>query len=139
MLPMGKTIHSKLRLEGFEWLEEKRPKNKFEITGDKDWSFRLRELGVIDTSQEQSVEQPIIIEDSSLQVTMPKLPDSTEKPSSSTDLKKSKMGKGKPSMTAPNIPLKEEDPSTDKKSKMKKGKRTTSTKESGEMKEKKSK
>lgn len=40
MYPMGQAPHQSLRLKGFKWLEEDRPKNKFEITQGRDWKLR---------------------------------------------------------------------------------------------------
>jgi lipopolysaccharide export system protein LptA len=44
LYPMGMTDHSTLRIKEFRWLEKQRPKSKFEVTADRDWSFRLKEL-----------------------------------------------------------------------------------------------
>ena len=42
--PMNMTDHIAMRIKEFRWLEEQRPKTKFEISGDNDWSYRLMEL-----------------------------------------------------------------------------------------------
>ncbi len=41
LYPMGQVNHESLRLKNFRWLEASRPKNKEEIIGSNDWSFRL--------------------------------------------------------------------------------------------------
>lgn len=40
MYPMGQAPHQSLRLKGFKWLEEDRPKSKFEITQGRAWKLR---------------------------------------------------------------------------------------------------
>ncbi len=47
LYPMGMTNHTAMRIKEFKWLEDKRPKSKFEITGNRDWSYRLAELSGI--------------------------------------------------------------------------------------------
>ena len=42
LYPMGQVNHGSLRLKTFQWLEERRPKTKFEITEGLDWSERLQ-------------------------------------------------------------------------------------------------
>jgi hypothetical protein len=44
LYPMKMTDHLAMRIKEFKWLEDKRPKSKFEITGNNDWSYRLKEL-----------------------------------------------------------------------------------------------
>jgi len=44
LYPMNMTDHIAMRIKEFRWLEEQRPKSKFEISADNDWSFRLKEL-----------------------------------------------------------------------------------------------
>jgi len=45
--PMGMVDHLSIRLKEFIWNEGIRPKSKFEIIGNNDWSYRLSEIGNI--------------------------------------------------------------------------------------------
>ncbi len=75
LYPMGMTDHTAMRIKEFKWLEEKRPKSKFEITGNRDWSYRFAELSGIAPVK---IDSPEIEQDSIVQVNS--APDSLKQP-----------------------------------------------------------
>lgn len=74
LYPMGQVNHSGLRLKNYQWLEEKRPKTKFEITGGRDWSSRLA------LAQPHWMPMPELPKSDSIQ--LPQLPENPTPPDS---------------------------------------------------------
>jgi len=85
LYPMQMTDHTTLRIKEFKWLEATRPKSKFEIIGNRDWSDRL-----LLASNAKPIERPapVIETPDSVKVTVPVLPNDPTKAGKGDKIKK---------------------------------------------------